>query len=166
MFPRALRRNMSVWRHSKSTKQCLTFLAPRTRKFETWTQFFTMCQFEKSRARVAKLSEISEICLQLVEVWLRSPKVTDHNRRSLKVPESIWVLPCFYRDKHKLHWKWNHNKPSQHRRLGLRLGRSRNNLTLIMKYFNKIGHLINSSVNSKHTSPGVCLKHWETNIVF
>ena len=140
MFPQTLRRNMSVQRHSKSPKQCLTFLAPRTRK--SWN-------LNPILHNVSIWKVPSEGCKAFRDLrnlpatrWSLT-KISESYRSLPKIFESVRdnTLPCFYRDKHKLHWRWNHNKPSQRRRLGLRLGRSSNNLTLIMKYFNKIGNL-------------------------
>lgn len=87
MFPRTLRRNMSVQRHSKSPKQCLTFSAPRTRK--SWN-------LNPILHNVSIWKEPSEGCKafrDLRNLPANSLKFDEDLRKSPIITEDLWKCP-------------------------------------------------------------------------
>ena len=86
MFPRALRRNMSVWRHSKSPKQCLTFSAPITHKIWNLNPIF----------HVSIWKEPSENCKafrDLGNLPANSLKFDEDLRKLPIITKDLWKCP-------------------------------------------------------------------------
>ena len=79
MFPRTLRRNMSVWRQTPQAMFNI-FSAENAQKLKLEPNFSQCVNLKRAERGLQSFPRFTESACKLVEVWRRSPKVTDHYR--------------------------------------------------------------------------------------